>query len=478
MASVSPLRRGAALLRAPADLSTESGRGRDRQRRVALTALASAAAKAITIVASLVTVPLTLHYLGAERYGIWMVVSSFTMVLAFADLGLGNGLVNEVAAAHGRDDRAAIRRIVSSGYAALAGIGAVLLLAFALAYPFVAWQRLFNATSPLAVAEAGPTLAVWVVCFALGVPMALVGKVQAALQQGFYASLWQCAGSLAGVAALLAAIGAGAGLPVLVSALVGGPLLGAAANTAWFFARGGRDIAPTPAQVSRSAIRAIALLGLKFFVLQALGAVIFGLDATIIAQVAGAGAVASYAVPERMFAIVSMLLAMLLQPLWPAYGEAVARGHHAWVRRTLIRSLLFAGGISLLVTGTLVVAGPTLLRFWVGDAVRAPLVLLVGLAAWKVAEALGTTLAAFLNGVGALGVQIAVALVSGVAMLTAKIVLVRAIGVAGIPWGGAIPYLLLTVVPCLVFVRQRLATPSPLCQAEAGSFKRGRTVEP
>lgn len=457
MTGASSLRRGAALLRPPADLSTEAGRGRDRQRRVALTALAAAAAKAITIAASLVTVPLTLHYLGAERYGVWLVVSSFTMVLAFADLGLGNGLVNEIASAHGRDDRAAIRATVASGYAALVGIAAAILLAFALAYPFVAWQRLFNVTTSRAVAEAGPTLAVWVACFACGVPLTLVQKVQAALQQGFYASLWQCGGSLLAVAALLAAMRAHAGLPVLVGALVGGPLLASAANTAWFFARAGRDLAPTPAAVSRRAIRGIALLGLKFFVLQALGAVIFGLDATIIAQLAGAQAVASYAVPERMFAVVSLLLGMVLQPLWPAYGEAIARGHHAWVRRTLIRSLLFAGGLSVAATAILVAAGPTLLHLWVGDAVHASLPLLIGLAAWKVAEALGTTLAAYFNGVGALGFQIATALASGVAMLAAKIALVRAIGVVGVPWGAAAPYLLLTIVPALLYVRSRPA---------------------
>lgn len=455
MAFASPWRRGVALLRAPADLSTEEARGRDRQRRVALTALASAAAKAITIAVSLVTVPLTLGYLGPERYGIWLVVSSFTMVLAFADLGLGNGLVNEIAAAHGRDDRPAIRRIVASGYAVLGAIGLAILLAFAAAYPFVAWQRLFNVTTPRAIAEAGPTLAVWVACFAVGVPLTLIQKVQAALQQGFYASLWQCAGSLAGVAALLAAIGAGAGLPWLVAALVGGPLLASAANSLWFFAREGRDVAPAPALVSSTAIRGAALLGLKFFVLQAIAAVSYGLDATIVAQVAGADTVAQYAVPERMFSVVSMLLAMVLQPLWPAYGEAIARGHHAWVRRTLARSLLLAGAASAVAAGGLVVLGPTLLRLWVGGAVQASLPLLLGLAAWKVVEALGVTLAAYFNGVGALGFQIVVALASGAGMLAAKILLVPAIGVAGIPWGAALPFLVLALIPSLFWVRRR-----------------------
>ena len=50
--------------------------GRERYRRAGLTASASFISKALTIVISFVSVPLTVHYLGPERYGVWLTIGS------------------------------------------------------------------------------------------------------------------------------------------------------------------------------------------------------------------------------------------------------------------------------------------------------------------------------------------------------------------------------------------------------------------
>ena len=90
MASALPARwrRLAAGLSAPVGASAEALRAHERHRRIVLSALASAGARAISIAAALISVPLTLHYLGAERYGMWMIMSSFVAILGFADLGI------------------------------------------------------------------------------------------------------------------------------------------------------------------------------------------------------------------------------------------------------------------------------------------------------------------------------------------------------------------------------------------------------
>src|SRR5215207_4315622 len=65
----------------PFDTTTPEGRSRERHRRVALTALARAMTRGLGILISLITVPLTIHYLGPERYGLWMTISSFIALL-------------------------------------------------------------------------------------------------------------------------------------------------------------------------------------------------------------------------------------------------------------------------------------------------------------------------------------------------------------------------------------------------------------
>ena len=64
--------------------------------------MAAGAAKAIGLLTSLVSVPLTYRYLGAERYGIWMVLISIIAAMGFADLGIGNGLMNAVSEDYGK----------------------------------------------------------------------------------------------------------------------------------------------------------------------------------------------------------------------------------------------------------------------------------------------------------------------------------------------------------------------------------------
>ena len=178
------------------DVLTPEGRAQERQRRIALSALASALAKAISVSTALISVPLTLNYLGAERYGMWMTMSSLIAMLSFADLGIGNGLLTSVASAHGRDDRGEIQSYVSSAYFILSVIAIATLGLFFLCYPFVDWFRIFNVNTALAQREAAPTVAVFFTCFALSIPISIVQRVQIGLQRGFMASLWQCSASL------------------------------------------------------------------------------------------------------------------------------------------------------------------------------------------------------------------------------------------------------------------------------------------
>ena len=156
-------------------------------------------------------------------------------MLAFADFGIANGVLSVVADAHGRDDRAGIRRAVSSGFFLLTGIAAAVAVLFALLYGFVSWSAVFNVSGARASAEAGPALAVFVFCFACNIPLAVVQRTQMGLQQGFMASLWQCVGSISGLVGVLLAIHVEGGLPWLVLALAGAPLLAALLNSLYFF---------------------------------------------------------------------------------------------------------------------------------------------------------------------------------------------------------------------------------------------------
>jgi len=86
----------------PFDLENPEGKSRERYRRILLTTGASFAARGVSVLTGLVTVPLCVGYLGHEQYGIWMTITSFFIMLGFADFGIGFGLLNAVAEASSR----------------------------------------------------------------------------------------------------------------------------------------------------------------------------------------------------------------------------------------------------------------------------------------------------------------------------------------------------------------------------------------
>jgi O-antigen/teichoic acid export membrane protein len=431
----------------PFDTATEVGRATERHRRVALTALAAAVSRGIKVATALVTVPLTLGYLGAERYGLWMTISSVVAILAFADLGMGNGLLNAVSEAHGRENREMAREYVSSTFFMLLGVAAFLGILAAASYPWISWSRAFNVSSPEAAAEAGPAVAAFFACFLVSMPLGVVQRVQLGYQEGFANSVWEAVGSLLGLAAVLVAIAAKAGLPWLVLAMAGGPVLALLANAVVLFGYRRPWLRPAFRRAELGAAMRVLRVGALFFVLQAAGAAAFLSDNLVAAHVLGAAAVTQYAVPAKLFDVLAIVTGLVLSPLWPAYGESIARGDIRWVRRTLKRSLVAVALFTGVAASLLAVAGAPIVRAWTGAAVHPTPLLLAGLAVWAVLSNTGTTLAMFLNGANVVRAQVVCAVFMGLAALTLKLVLAPRIGLPGIVWGTVAAYTLCTLIP-------------------------------
>ncbi|MFL5618857.1 MAG: lipopolysaccharide biosynthesis protein [Gemmatimonadaceae bacterium] len=440
----------------PFSAQTAEDRSRERYRRLTLTALASMSAKGVKVLTALVSVPLTINYLGTERYGLWMTIGSLVTVLAFADLGLGNGLLNAISDADGRDDKALAGQYVSSAFVMLLSVSLLLAVALAVVYPLIDWGRIFNVTSARAVAEAGPAAAVFLCCFLVNLPAGVVQRIQLGYQEGFSNSLWEAAGSVLGLIGILFVTHYRAGLPWLVLAMAGGPTVALVLNAVVLFAVRRTYLRPSLRRADRATAITLFRVGMLFFVLQVVGAAAFFSDNLVAAHTLGAPAVTQYAVPMKLFDMVVLVCSFLLAPLWPAYGEAIARGDHRWAKRMLTRSLtgtLIGTSIASL---CIVLGAGAFLRIWAGGAVHPPMILLVGFGIWTVLNCCGSAVAMFLNGVSAIRFQAVCAVAMGVSALTLKIVFARQFGLPGIIWGTIIAYSVCTAIPIAFYLPRLL----------------------
>ena len=435
--------------------TTPLSRSRDRNRRAVLTALSSFGARAIGIATVLISVPLVVGYLGADDYGLWIAVTSLVGVLSLSDLGLGNGLMQFVSEAKGRDNESDAQLYTSSAFYMLCAISAVLLLVFTLISQFLSWAGIFNASALQSADQADMAVAVLVVVTLLAMPVGLVTQVRLGLQEGFNNGLWQAVGSLASLAAILLAVHLRLSIPWLVLALVG-PLAVASVVNGVTLLRKHRHLIPRPSLVSWPIASRVVKLGLVFFFLQVAFAVTVSTDNLLVARILGASRVAEYAIPAKLFMIVPMAIGFVLGPLWPAYREAFVRDDVAWARQTFKRSLLLSLLVGVGSVLALLVAGDALLQFWVGDAVAPPTSLMVALAAWALTSSVALAFAMFLNGANIIRFQAKLVAVQMVVSLVLSIALTRRFGIAGPAWGSTIAMTSCYIVPCAIYVRRFL----------------------
>lgn len=430
------------LLARPAPPTTEAEaathRTTERYRRIALTTIASLSFKVVNIVTMLVSIPMAVRYLGVERFGLWMTIVSVTALMTFADMGIGNGLLNAISRAHGQQRPLTAKVAVSSAFFLLCGLGFGLIALMAVAGPFISWRDLFH-LSDVTRSEADLAVLAFVACFALTLPVSAVQRVQLGYQEGFVTNLWQCFGALLSLAGLFVVIRVDGGLPWLIFATSGGPVLATLLNFLTHFAGRRRWLAPSLRHFDWTTGRDFVHTGMIFAFLQLLAFLGFASDSLIISHLYGAAAVAPYAVVSKLYSAL-FLVQYISGPLWPAFGEALARNDRQWARTTFVRSLALCSGLGLLGGLVLVAGGRPLVGAWTGSATVPNFSILLGFAIWIVIASYYAPIAALLSNTSLLRYQVRIFSLAALTSFALKVPFVLYFGPPGAIWAAVLGY--------------------------------------
>lgn len=421
-----------------------------------LSAVASAFARGSSFLVSILLIALAARYLSSDQLGLWMTVVGLSALFSFADLGLGNGLINVIADAHGRGRTDEASAFVATAFYTLVGICAGAAAIFIGVYGSIDWAALFNVASAAAAAEAGPTVAVFVASLLSMVVLGLAQKIHFGYQESFLASVWAIVGSAFALGGGIVAILLEAGVPWLTLAVLGGPVVGVLLNSIALYWFQRPELRPRLSLVNRPAVKRLSSLGGLYLALSVAGALGYETDNIVIARILGADVVPTYALPFRLFYIVPTVLSFGLAPLWPAYAESAARGDVDWVKSTFIRSIRSALAVSVIASLFLVVFGRVLIRVWVGGVIEPSFALLFGFGLWTVITGVTGPFAMLLNGLGVVRFQVVASLTMGATNLALSIILVKTIGVAGAVYGTVVSMLVCIVVPATVYIVRML----------------------
>jgi O-antigen/teichoic acid export membrane protein len=407
---------------------------------------------------SLVTMPLALHYLGAERFGVWITLTSLLVLVTLGDFGVGNGLINAIATAHGADDRISAQTYVSSAFIIALLFSAVLLIVLFTVATTMPWEGVFHLSSPIAIAEVGPSVKLLVLCIVIHVPLAVLTKVRVGSQEIYINNLWDMLGAVLGLGALAMLIFCQASLPWMVCAEASGSAIAMMGNLGRLFLVEHPWLRPSLRCVRIDAARELLNQGLLFFVLAIIGIAAFYSDNFLAIWVCGPEAAGLYAICAKLFAPGRLIAGTLLGPLWPAYGEAIARGDIAWVRRTFMASIIFGNLAVLPLAAVGFFWGDEIASFWMRRPIAFGYGLLSGMALWVLLQTLGAGMSIFLNAASVILVQLPISITFAVVGVIVKVILASRFGPAGIVWGTILAFSGISLMPYAWLVRRHLGS--------------------
>jgi O-antigen/teichoic acid export membrane protein len=291
--------------------------------------------KGVSVLIGLLYVPLLLHYLDVERYGIWLTLTSIVGWFTFFDAGLGNGLRNKLTEALSNGDMNLAKEYISTTYAIIGSIFISVLILFYCVNPFLPWNQILNTTL---VPDKELTLLALVVFtfFFLRFIFNLIGIILMADQRPAWNNAFNPIGNIISLVIIyilsLTTKGALVTMGFVLSVV---PVIVLIIASIFLFRNRYKALKPDFKHIKWSHSHSLLGLGVKFFVIQIASIVMFTTSNIIITQVLGPSQVAIYNVAFKYFQVPVMLYGIIMTPIWSAVTDAYVKKDFIWLKNTL-----------------------------------------------------------------------------------------------------------------------------------------------
>lgn len=381
--------------------------------------------KVISVIISLLMVPMCIHYINAEQYGIWLTLSTMVFWLGFFDIGLSNGLRNKFAEAKAKGDSILAREYVSTTFFMLTLIFVVIWLFFVIGNNFINWNKFFHLGYD-SVGELNNLFVIIISYFCLQNVIKILSTIFISDQHPAWASFFDMLGQFLALLIIWVMMQLIPGsLMKLGIVLCFAPLLVWVIANIIFFRGRYKMYSPSIKYVKFICIKDILNLGLQFFIIQISCIIQFQTANFIIAYYFSVLDVTIYNIVYKYFNVLAMTFTIFLAPFWSAVTDAWTRKEFEWIRNATRKYLLIAMAFTFLGVVLMFVA-PCLLKLWVGEVASGIDLRLIVICFIYVAITLYTTLYVnILNGMGILRVQYILALISPFVYLGASYFLIN-----------------------------------------------------
>lgn len=386
--------------------------------------------KGLAILISILLVPLTLNYLSAYEYGLWLTLSSIFTWINYFDIGLGNGLRNRLTESIAGGEKKLGQIYVSTTLFILAAIVTIIFLILLTVNPFLDWSGILN-SNPVIVKNLNTVVIVSFAFFCINFVFKIVGIVYTAAQKPAINDLINLLGSLLSllIIYILTKTTEGSLFKVAVVFSAAPVVIGLIAYPVTFH-RFYKEFRPSLKAIQLHHAKDLVNLGFQFFILQIAALLIFSTSNIIISKILGPDQVTPFNIAFKYFSIATMSFNIIITPMWSASTDAYSQNDYSWIRKSMRRMIKISVATTILIFVMIIVSG-FVYNIWIGPSIQIPINLTVFMGLYTLVILWSTCYSTFLFGIGKLRMQLINTAIMAILFIPLAVWLTESNGVSG-----------------------------------------------
>ena len=375
--------------------------------------------KLIGIACSFILLRLNLFYLGASLYGLFVTITSISSWGFVGDLGIGNGLRNELTKAIAVDDYERQKSLIKTAFVMLSKVASSLFLILSVI------SEVFFFTNVLDSSLRGP-LYITNAFFCFSFILNLSSTVAYSYQKSWMASLASTSSSIFHILVVVLLILLSVKPNLSIFALLSGiaSVLGNCVIIVRLY-KYLKVLIPegTIATYNKNYKHDIINVGIQFFVLQLSGLILYSTDNVIINKLFDSASVSKYSVINSVYNAGTMVYSLLLISLWSAVTYVAEKNNYIWIKKEIKNLIVVWWGF---IIGVVIISFcfNWVVEIWLGTEafVYEPSLIIV-FALFTILNAFGSIFVNVANGLGIIKLQMICAVIGSILNIPLSILL-------------------------------------------------------
>lgn len=390
--------------------------------------------KGLSIIISLLLIPLTLNYIDKYNYGIWMTISSVLVWIYYFDIGIGSGLRTKLADAIAKKQSHKAIEYISTAFYFLGGAMIFFVILYISLSTLINWNSIFNVPSSK-VTNLNEIMCIVISLTGLSFVLKLIVAIFHALQCSYVNELLNFisnAISFILIYIYTKTIPNGT-LFTIVCTFVCIPIIVYAIAVAYVFGHRYIFLRPSLRYVKKSNCKELIGLSGVFFAIQISNLVIYSSTSLLISHFFTPINVTYYSIAYRYYSVAIIIFTLVMNPFWGAITNAYANNDTKWITKAIKNMLYLWIFLSLIILAQLGFS-KYVYHFWIGDVFEMPTNMNLCVAVYAIIYNINNIFVSIINGIGKIKLQLYITLIQLIIFFPLSRYISNVLGASGILW--------------------------------------------